>query len=109
MVEKIKGDFEGDVFSDGRVFTADTGYCSESNLAFLHEQNTAAVIPDNNFRLRGPVYSESESFAKHKKHRQATRKDHNTTRKVSGVEAFVIDFEKKEAVCQTVGDADYLA
>lgn len=58
MVEKIKDHFEGDVFADGCVLTADTGYCSENNLAFLHDQNITAVIPDNNFRLRDPIYSD---------------------------------------------------
>ena len=99
MVEKIKGHFERDVFSEGCVLTADTGYCSEDNLAFLHERNIAAVIPDNNFRLRDPIYSESESFIKHKAHRQATRKDNKKTRKIFSVDEFVVDFENKEAVC----------
>ena len=99
MVEKIKAHFEDDVFSEGCVLTADTGYCSESNLEFLDEQNIKAVIPDNNFRMRDPIYSESETFNKHKANRQATRKDNKKTRKVFGVEEFIIDFEKKEAIC----------
>jgi transposase len=99
MVEKIKDHFEGDVFADGCVLTADTGYCSESNLEFLSEQNIKAVIPDNNFRMRDPIYSESETFTKHKEQRQATRKDNKKTRKILGIEAFAIDFKKKEAVC----------
>ena len=99
MVEKIKNHFEGDVFSDGCVLTADTGYCSEDNLAFLHDENIKAVIPDNNFRLRDPIFSESESFKKHKENRQATRKDNKKTRKIFGIEDFSVDLEKKEAVC----------
>ena len=99
MVEKIKNHFDGDVFASGCVLTADTGYCSEANLEFLHSEKITAVIPDNNFRLRDPIYSESESFAKHKEHRQATRKDNKKTRKIFGIDKFAIDFEKKEAVC----------
>lgn len=99
MVEKIKAHFEGDVFSEGCVLTADTGYCSESNLEFLHEQAITAVIPDNNFRLRDPIYADSETFNAHKEKRQAIRKDRKNTRKVFGTELFVVDFEKKEAVC----------
>ena len=99
MVEKIKDHFEGDVFADGCVLTADTGYCSENNLAFLHDQNITAVIPDNNFRLRDPIYSESESFEAHKAKRQATRKDNKKTRKIFDTEAFIVDFENKEAIC----------
>ena len=99
MVEKIKKHFEGDVFSNGCVLTADTGYCSENNLAFLHNQNITAVIPDNNFRLRDSVYSESESFKAHKEKRQEARKDNKKTRKIFDTDAFIVDFENKEAVC----------
>ena len=99
MVEKIKNHFDVDPFSTGCVLTADTGYCSESNLEFLYEQNITAVIPDNNFRMRDPIYSESENFKQHKENRQATRKDNKKTRKIFGIEAFVVDTEKKEAIC----------
>ncbi len=99
MVEKIKGQFDENIFKNGCVITADTGYCSESNLAYLHEQKITAVIPDNKFRLRDPIYSESEAFLAHKEKRQATRKDNKKTRKIFSSEDFAIDFRNKEAVC----------
>lgn len=99
MIENIESHFDGSIFADGCVLTADTGYCSESNLAYLHEKNITAVIPDNNFRLRDSIYSESASFAKHKEKRQATRKDNKKTRKVFPSSDFIVDFESKEAIC----------
>lgn len=108
MVKNIKGQFEEDIFSCGCVLTADTGYCSEENLKFLDEENVTAVIPDNQFRLRDPVYSESETFLAHKEKRQKTRLDNKKTRKVFPNEDFVIDFEKKEAVCPNGKQMIYL-
>ena len=98
MVESITERFEN-IFENGCVITADTGYCSEKNLAYLHEKNIKAVIPDNEFRLRDPIYSESETFLAHKEKRQATRKDNKKTRNVFSSEAFVVDIDNKEAVC----------
>lgn len=99
MIENILDHFTEALFNNGCVLTADTGYCSEANLAFLHQQNITAVIPDNQFRLRDPVYSESASFLAHKDKRQETRKDNKKTRKIFPTESFVVDFESKEAVC----------
>lgn len=99
VVEMIENNFSDDVFGNGCVLTADTGYCSEENLKFLNDKNINAVIPDNNFRMRDPIYSESESFTKHKSHRQKTRKDRKGTRKIFGVDEFFIDTKNKEAIC----------
>jgi len=99
MIENIKTHFDDNLFQDGCIITADTGYCSEDNLAFLHEQQITAVIPDNQFRLRDPVFSGSESFLKHKEKRQATRKDNKKTRAIFSSKDFVVDTDNKEAVC----------
>ena len=99
MIENIKEKFEEDVFGNGCVLTADTGYCSEKNLEFLSSENIQSVIPDNQFRLRDPIYSESETFLAHKEKRQATRLDHKKTRTIFSSDDFVIDFENKKAVC----------
>jgi transposase len=99
MIENIQHHFGADLFGDNFVVTADTGYCSEDNLAFLHDKKINAVIPDNQFRLRDPVFSDSESFIAHKATRQATRKDNKKTRAIFSNEDFVVDVENKEAVC----------
>jgi len=99
MVESIRSHFKGDIFAGGCVLTADTGFCSEDNLRYLSDENIDAVIPDNQFRLRDPIYSESETFRAHKEHRQKTRTDNKKTRKIFSIDKFAIDFESKEAVC----------
>lgn len=99
MVEGIKSHFDENVFDNGCILTADTGYCSEDNLRLLSEQNIKSVIPDNQFRLRDPVYSDSETFLAHKEKRQTTRKDNKKTRKIFSSDEFVIDLKNKEAVC----------
>lgn len=99
MVDSIIKHFDGNVFEHGCALTADTGYCSEDNLKYLHDKHIEAVIPDSQFRLRDPVYSESESFLAHKAKHQKTRPDHKQTRNVISSDKFVVDFENKEAVC----------
>lgn len=99
MIETIKGHFNENIFTEGCVLTADTGYCSEDNLAYLNEENIQAVIPDNQFRLRDSVYCDSEAFLNHKKKRQETRADNKKTRKIFSHDEFVVDFENKKAVC----------
>lgn len=99
MIENIKEHFEGDILEQDCVITADTGYCSEENLKYLAENNISAIIPDNQFRMRDPIYSGSEKFKAHKEHRQKTRLDNKKTRPIFASDAFVVDFEKKEAIC----------
>ncbi len=99
MVETIKEHFDENIFVEGCVLTADTGYCSEDNLAYLSNQKIQSVIPDNQFRLRDPVYSDSETFLMHKEKRQKTRSDNKKTRKIFALDQFVVDFENKKAVC----------
>lgn len=108
MIALIENHFEESPFESGCSLTADTGYCSESNLAYLSEKKIDAVIPDNQFRLRDPVYSDSETFLAHKEKRKKTRKDNKGTRDIFGSEAFVIDFENKEAVCPNGKSMIYL-
>lgn len=108
MVEMIRNNFEEDVFDNGCVLTADTGYCSEDNLKYLDDQKIQAVIPDAQFRLRDPIYSESETFLSHKEKRQKTRKDHKRTRDIFSSNDFVIDFDRKTAVCPNGKEMLYL-
>jgi hypothetical protein len=47
MIESINEQLDDDVFANGCVLTADTGYCSEENLEYLNAENIDAVVPDN--------------------------------------------------------------
>jgi hypothetical protein len=44
-----------DVFKE-TIVTADTGFASEANMAYLHEHQINAYISDNQFRLRDPKF-----------------------------------------------------
>jgi hypothetical protein len=99
IIGLIKSHFDENLFKNGCVITADTGYCSEDNLKFLHDEKIEAVIPDNQFRLRDPVFSGSERFLNHKEKRQATREDNKKTRVIFSSEDFVVDAINKEAIC----------
>jgi hypothetical protein len=96
MIENIKSHFVENIFENGCVITADTGYCSEDNLAYLHEQKIKAVIPDNLFRMRDPIYAESERFLAHKEQRQNTRLDRQKTRGIISSSEFSILIEERK-------------
>ena len=108
MIEEIECHFEKSPLNDGCSLTADTGFCSEDNLKYLHEKSIDAVIPDNQFRMRDPIYSDSEKFQEHKEKRQKTRKDHKKTRSVIPQSEFVVDFKNKSAICPNGKDMIYL-
>jgi hypothetical protein len=44
-------------------------------MAYIFEENINAVIPDNQFRKRNPVFVESELYNRHNEERKKTRKD----------------------------------
>lgn len=99
MVEKIKESLGEDIFDDGALLTADTGYSSEENMAYLYEENINAVVPDQNFRQRDPLINQSETVEKHKAHRQLTRKDKAKGKKGFGSERFALNRDSKMCVC----------
>lgn len=82
MIDIIKDNLGDTILGNDVLLTADTGYSSEANMKFVFDEGINAVIPDTNFRQRDPRISGSEAVAKHKKHRQKTRKDqrHNTAK-----------------------------
>ena len=99
MVENIENHFETNPFQKGCILTADTGFCSEKNLAYLAEKEIDAIIPDQQFRLRDPIFSDSETFNAHKEKRKKTRKDTKGMRETFSHDAFIVDFKNKEAIC----------
>tara|TARA_R110002072_G_scaffold977_18_gene8100 strand:- start:1225 stop:2385 length:1161 start_codon:yes stop_codon:yes gene_type:complete len=57
-----------DVYADGIVVTADTGYSNETNNAYLKEEGINAYIPDRLFRSRDPKFKNQKT--KHGKRHQ---------------------------------------
>lgn len=99
MVEKIKESLGDDIFKNGALLTADTGYSSETNMEYLYQEEINAVVPDTQFRQRDPVFTESGSVKKHKAQRQKTRKDKPKGNKGFPSEKFTLNREAKICVC----------
>jgi len=64
-----------DIYKDGIIVTADTGYANEDNMQYLHQNNIDAYIPDNQFRSRDPKFSDQKN--KYGKRNQLTKKKGN--------------------------------
>lgn len=83
-----------DILSDQVVVTADTGFSSDANNAYLQEQGINAYIPDNQFRSRDPKF---------KKQKEKYGKRHQDT--VKGVKVvipaseFTFNLQKKTCRC----------
>lgn len=99
MVEKIKDNLGSHVFTNDILLTADTGYSSEANMAYLYEKGMNAVIPDTHFRQRDPLFNTSETVKKHKRHRQKTRKDKPQGKNGYPAEKFILNRDANICVC----------
>jgi transposase len=49
-----------DIYAQGTVVTADTGFANEKNMQYLHESKINGYIPDNRFRSRDPGFSDQK-------------------------------------------------
>ena len=52
--------FSQNLYQDGIIVTADTGYANEDNMQYLHDNAINAYIPDNQFRSRDPKFSDQK-------------------------------------------------
>ena len=48
------------VYQDGVIVTADTGFANEQNMRYLHDEGINGYIPDNQFRSRDPKFAEQK-------------------------------------------------
>jgi transposase len=81
-----------DIFAKQVVVTADTGFASEDNMAYLHEHNINAYIPDNQFRSRDPKFSEQ-------KKKYGKRHQNNKVRKKTIIPASEFQFDPVNNRC----------
>ena len=82
-----------DIFSEGTIVTADTGFANEANMKYLHENDINAYIPDNQFRSRDP------KFTDHKiKHPRKSRAKKGST-KIFPAEEFTFDEDTLSCIC----------
>jgi len=99
MIEGIKNNFGDDIFKPSLVLTADTGFSSEATMQYLFDENINAVVPDNQFRKRNPIFAESDHYNKHKALRKKTRKDQNRKEDVLHSSAFSVSLENETCIC----------
>ncbi|OOV85860.1 transposase [Oceanospirillum linum] len=53
------------LYKEGIVVTADTGFANEANMKYVHENQINAYIPDNQFRSRDPKFAhQKEKYGK---------------------------------------------
>ena len=46
------------LYKEGTIITADTGFANEANMVYLHQHKINAYIPDNQFRSRDPKFAD---------------------------------------------------
>jgi transposase len=84
-----------DVYQDGVIITADTGFANEANNQYLHENQINGYIPDNRFRSRDPKFAHQK--AKYGKRHQAEKK--KSTRSLIGAAEFLLNPLDKSCSC----------
>ena len=97
VLASIKSRFERtgiceDIYKEGTIITADTGFFNEDNYQYLREQEIDAYIPDNQFRSRDKSFTgQKEKYGKR----------HQDT--VKGIKAVIpsseFHFDKKSKTC----------
>jgi hypothetical protein len=99
MVEGIKKNLGNNIFNPSLVLTADTGFSSEATMQYLFDEKINAVVPDNQFRKRNPIFSDSEFYKKHKLIRKKTRKDQSGRDEVFHSSIFTVNLDNNSCIC----------
>jgi len=86
--------FSPDLYKDNIIVTADTGFCNEANMQYLHENNINGYIPDNKFRSRDPKFAEQ-------KIKYGKRPSAKKSNKVIPASEFTFDPTDKSCLCPT--------
>ena len=82
-----------DIFAQGVIVTADTGFANEANMKYLHEETINAYIPDNQFRSRDPRFKDHK-----KKHPRESRAKKGSTQ-IFPAEDFSFNQSSMSCIC----------
>lgn len=82
-----------DIYEEGIIVTADTGFANEANMKYLQENEINAYIPDNQFRSRDP------KFKDHKKKHPRPSRAKNGSAKIFAAKEFTFDEHALKCVC----------
>jgi hypothetical protein len=69
-------------------------------MQYLFDEKINAVVPDNQFRKRNPVFAESDFYNKHKELRKKTRKDKAKTNMAIDSSEFKVNLHSNTCICQ---------
>jgi len=66
VLEQVKQRFQRldmseNIYQEGVIVTADTGYANEDNMKYLHDNHIDGYIPDKNFRSRDPKFNNQKA------------------------------------------------
>ncbi len=87
-------DISENIYAQGTIVTADTGFANEPNNQYLKESDINAYIPDNQFRSRDPKFTDQkDKYGKRHQH------DKTKTSKQLGTEQFDFDPDKRTCSC----------
>ena len=103
IIEAIRERFErlaipADFTTDGVFITADTGFSSEENMKYLHENGLNAYVPDNQFRSRDEKLKGQKDKHKHPNLVKSRAEKQKKKQKTFPAEDFI--FNAKEMTCQ---------
>jgi len=86
------------LYKEGIVVTADTGYASEANMEYLKTQGINAYIPDNQFRSRDPKFADHKG--KYAKKPAVTGKPWDGAKRGGVIPASEFAFDAKALTCR---------
>ena len=98
-LEGIENNLSLDLSDSDVVITADTGFSTEANMKALFERGIDAIVPDNQFRKRDPLFVESKTYQKQKEKRKNTRKDKAKKVAVFTASEFKVNFKSGTCIC----------
>jgi transposase len=86
------------LYEEGIVVTADTGYSSEANMEYLQTHGIDAYIPDNQFRSRDPRFADHKG--KYAKKPAVTGKPWDGAKRGGVIPASAFAFDAKALTCR---------
>jgi transposase len=84
------------LYKEGAIITADTGYANEDNMRYLHDNGINGYIPDNQFRSRDPKFADYKTTHST---RPSTATAETITQDVLPASDFVFDPVEKTCTC----------
>ena len=100
VLETVKAQYKrlglsNNLYDDGIIVTADTGFANEANMQYLHDNKINGYIPDNKFRSRDPKFADQKS--KYGKRKQSNQSKQSVS--VIPASEFIYDPTNKSCIC----------